>query len=231
MIVAIHQPQYLPWTPYFSKLEECDLFIFLDSVDFQKNGLQNRNQIKTAQGAQWLTVPVKQHLGQKINDVIIDNHTEWRRKHWETIRQCYGRAHAFKAYADELESLYSHPWTKLSELNIELTVQMMRWMGIDRPTIKSSDMQATGTASELVLNLCIEAGATCYLSGAGGRNYLHTSDFTEAGISLIYREPMLPTQYPQLFANKGFLNSLSAIDIILNCGGNWRQFISSETTT
>ena len=73
MNIGIHQPQYLPWLPYFLKIDQSDVFVILDTVDFQKNGLQNRNQIKTNQGAQWLTVPVRQQLGQKIIDVRVDN--------------------------------------------------------------------------------------------------------------------------------------------------------------
>ena len=63
MKVGIHQPHYLPWLPYFIKIAKCDIFIVLDNVDFQKNGLQNRNQIKTDKGYQWLTVPVEHKLG------------------------------------------------------------------------------------------------------------------------------------------------------------------------
>ena len=47
-VVAIHQPQYLPWQPYFAKALASDLFVYLDTVQFQKNGVQNRNQVKTA---------------------------------------------------------------------------------------------------------------------------------------------------------------------------------------
>jgi len=47
MIVAIHQPQYLPWLGYLDKIERCDTFVFLDNVQFKKNEWQNRNKIKT----------------------------------------------------------------------------------------------------------------------------------------------------------------------------------------
>ena len=47
--ISIHQPQYLPWHNYFKKMKKADIFIILDTVDFQKNGLQNRNQIKPLQ--------------------------------------------------------------------------------------------------------------------------------------------------------------------------------------
>ena len=53
--VSIHQPQYIPWPAYFDKILQSDIFVILDDVQFQKNGLQNRNQIKTPQGKAWLT--------------------------------------------------------------------------------------------------------------------------------------------------------------------------------
>ena len=58
MIVAIHQPQYLPWLGYFDKMLKADVFCYLDNVQYKKNEWQNRNRIKTAMGWQWLTVPV-----------------------------------------------------------------------------------------------------------------------------------------------------------------------------
>jgi len=225
MKVSIHQPQYLPWLPYLLKIEESDLFIFLDTVDFQKNGLQNRNRIKTAQGGQWLTVPVNQRLGQKIREVQIENASGWRRKHVQTIQQCYGKAGAFDEFAGDLDALYAREWQELSELNIELTMLMLKWMGITTPTTRSSRMSATGAASELVLNLCREAGATCYVSGTGGKDYLDEAAFRQAGVEILYRGPVLPESYPQLYPNAGFLNDLSALDLLLNCGRSWRQYL------
>jgi len=58
MIVSIHQRQFMPWLGHFNKMDQADHFILLDSVQFKKNEWQNRNRIKAAQGAQWLTVPV-----------------------------------------------------------------------------------------------------------------------------------------------------------------------------
>ncbi len=228
MNVAIHQPQYLPWLPYFLKIKESDVFIVLDTVDFQKNGLQNRNQIKTSQGAFWLTVPVKQQRGQKIIDVRIDNGTDWRRKHWKTILQSYRKASWFEQYEKELEALYAHEWSSLNELNVKLITLMMRWMNMQTPLVRSSEMKASGAASELVLNLCLEAGATRYLSGTGGRNYLEPDAFERAGVEIVYQPAVLPGAYPQLFPKEGFINSLSALDILLNCGDSWGRYMPVE---
>ncbi|OMG54567.1 hypothetical protein BJN45_04890 [Azonexus hydrophilus] len=228
MKVAIHQPQYLPWLPYFTKIEESDLFILLDSVDFQKNGLQNRNQIKTPQGAHWLTVPVRQQLGQKIVDTRIDNSADWRRKHWQTLCQCYGKAAAFETYKKDMQAWFDGEWSSLSDLNTEIIATMMRWMDVRTPILKSSQMTAGGSASELVLNLCLEVQATQYLSGVGGKNYLDEDAFRQAGVEIVYRAAVLPTAYPQLSPKAGFINHLSALDLLLNCGDSWKSYLPEE---
>ncbi len=224
MVVSIHQPQYLPWLPYFQKVERSQVFILLDSVDFQKNGLQNRNQIKTAQGAHWLTVPVLQNLGQKICEVQINEKVGWGKKHWLTIQQNYRKAEAFKFYAEDIEDIYSQNWSSLNELNIHLFFLMMGWLGIERQVKRSSEMKSEGKGSELVLNLCLEVGAKRYLSGTGGKSYLDEAAFLKAGVEIVYCPPDLPAPYPQLHLKAGFLNNLSALDIILNCGKEWRKY-------
>ena len=50
MKLSIHQPQYIPWLSYFLKIAQSDKFILLDTVSFQKNGLQNRNELKDSNG-------------------------------------------------------------------------------------------------------------------------------------------------------------------------------------
>jgi hypothetical protein len=230
VIVSIHQPQYLPWLPYLSKVAESDLFIILDSVDFQKNGLQNRNQIKTAQGAQWLTVPVHQRLGQKINEVEIDNRANWRRKHWQSIQQNYGKAAAFPGYATALQDTFDREWSSLCELNIHLVGLMMTWAGITTRTVRSSQMMGGGSASTLVLNLCLESRATHYLSGTGAQSYLDEQAFRDAGVEIVYRPAALPTSYPQMHRDAGFIDNLSALDILLNCGSGWRAYLPAAVT-
>jgi len=228
MNVGIHQPQYLPWLPYYLKIEQSDVFIILDTVDFQKNGLQNRNQIKTAQGAYWLTAPVHQQLGQKIIDVRIDNSTAWRRKHWQTIQHNYGKTQPFKSYQSELESIYMRAWVGLCDLNIEIMMTMMRWLKIKTPILRSSEMNANGTASDLILNLCLEVGASHYLSGRGGENYLNPEAFQNAGVEIVYKASVLPEAYPQLNPQAGFINYVSALDILLNCGNAWRNYLPAD---
>jgi hypothetical protein len=223
MKVSIHQPQYMPWLPYFIKIDRSDLFIFLDNVDFQKNGLQNRNKIKTDKGDIWLTVPVKQKLGQKIKDTQIANQTNWQRKHWQTILQFYRNAKYFNEYAYQFEEYYHNYFENLGELNILITKLMMRCLDINTPTIRSSQMKSKGVASDLVLNLCRESEATSYISGNGGKNYLDLEQFSKYKIDVNFDKPNLTDFYTQLYPEVGFVPHLSAIDVIFNCGKLWKN--------
>ena len=85
-------------------------------------------------------------------------------------------------------------------------------------------MKSVGKGSELVLNLCQEVGARKYLSGIGGQSYLEEAAFLKAGVEIVYCEAKLPNLYPQLHPRAEFLNSLSALDIVLNCGKGWRKY-------
>ena len=86
-------------------------------------------------------------------------------------------------------------------------------------------MRAIGKSSDLILNLCQEVGATRYISGIGGRNYLKEVDFDNAGIEILYKSPILPEDYPQPFELFDFIGNLSAIDILFNCGSSWRDYL------
>ena len=71
MILAAHQPQYLAYTGYFDKLDQADVFILLDTVQYKKNEWINRNRIKTPNGPLFVTVPVSFNFGDAIKDVSV----------------------------------------------------------------------------------------------------------------------------------------------------------------
>ena len=140
MKVAIHQPQYLPWLGHFAKLAAADCWIFLDTVQYEKNGWQNRNRIKTPRGAQWLTVPVKARQGTLISDVEIDAGQPWQRKHVEAIRVNYARAPYFDRYFGELAELLRRPWRRLADLNVEVTRFLAEAQGLTPRMLRASEL-------------------------------------------------------------------------------------------
>ena len=46
MLVAIHQPTFMPWLGYFDRMARADLFVLLDHVQFERRNYQNRALIR-----------------------------------------------------------------------------------------------------------------------------------------------------------------------------------------
>lgn len=218
MIVSIHQPGYLPWHGLFHRLALSDLHVFLDTVQFEKHGFNNRVKIKTVQGCQWLTVPVLvkgRFLRNPITEVMINSLEPWARKHWKTILLNYRKAPFFDQYAPILQEFYAKEWVRLAELNTAMIRRLAALMGVQCQFMKASDLSAQGRKSDLILRICQEVGAKTYLSGVKGREYLNIEKFRDAGIRVYiqrYRQP----RYPQLFGE--YEPYLSIIDLLFNCG-------------
>ena len=214
MKVAIHQPQYFPWPPYVHKVLSADIFVYLDSVQFSKNGVQNRNQIKTAQGPLWLTIPVRNHLGQLLKDTRVAEPGATR-KHWKTIRTSYARTPGFARWQTELESLLDRDSEFLLAPAIDSTEWMLSKLDVRTERIKASEIDgASGEASKLVASICSALGATSYLTGTGALAYLNQRDFAEIGCEVMVQQ-WKPFTYDQ--TGTEFVPDLSTLDLLLNC--------------
>jgi hypothetical protein len=216
MKVAIHQPHYLPWLGYLAKWAEADLFIFLDTVQYEKNGWQNRNQIKTREGPHWLTVPVRARQGVSIADVEIDTTQAWARRHLVAIEHAYARASHFKRYAPELGDFYTRAWTRLAPLAVASARWLAGAVGIVTPARLASELGVTTRdPSRRLVELCRAVGATVYLAGRDGAQYMDLPQFAEAGIEVQAQQYVHPV-YPQPHGE--FVPFLSALDLLLTHG-------------
>ena len=216
MIVAIHQPQYLPWLGYFDKIDRADVFCFLDNVQYKKNEWQNRNRIKTAGGWQWMTVPVHYRFGQSIRTIAIDLRADWRRRHLQAIRTNYGSAPYFDRYFGFFEELYEKEWEYLGDLNIRAVERLcgVMEMGAVR-TIRASAMTLPSDPTGRLIEICRQLGADTYLAGEGGAAYMDLNRFSESGINVVFQNFNHP-DYRQLFGP--FQSRLSIIDLLMNHG-------------
>lgn len=218
MILAAHQPNYLPWAGYFYKMARCDVFVLLDQVQYSRTSYTARCLIKGVGGkARWLSVPVfkKGRYYQSISQVAIDNDTAWQASHNRTLQSCYSKAPYFTEHRGLLETAYDRPWQNLSELNAELTGQLAGLLGVKAKVVKQSELGVDSASSELLIELCRKMSAGVYLSGPGGRKYLDKKKFEEAGIELRFIT-YFPQAYPQLWGN--FVPGLSIVDMLFNCG-------------
>jgi WbqC-like protein len=216
--VAIHQPHYLPWLGYLAKWAAADCFIFLDTVQFEKNGWQNRNRIKTKDGPLWLTVPVRRaHGAGQIRDVQIDPGQPWARRHAQTVRLAYARAAHLASYHAALAGLLSRPWTGLAALAIATATFLAEAFGVQTPTRLASELGPTREDPTLrLIDLTRAVGGDTYLAGPGARAYARLEAFREAGITVLEQAYAHPV-YEQLHGE--FVPFLSGLDLLLTCGG------------
>jgi hypothetical protein len=229
MKIAISQPTYLPWLGYFDLIDQVDAFVFLDSVQFEKQSWQHRNRIKTPVGLQWLTVPVafRGRFGQQIHDVEIRD-GDFVRKHLRAIELNYRRAPFFENHFLQISQILEKfcSGTSLAELNIELIWWCCRALGIQTPLVRSSELNECGRRSELLVNLCRHLNADMYISPPGSAVYLldDLGLFADACIDVAFHHYQHP-EYKQLFLP--FTSYASALDLLFNEGPRAAEILRS----
>jgi hypothetical protein len=227
MNIVILQPSYIPWRGYFHQIYKADTFVFYDDVQYDKHGWRNRNQIKTSQGKQWLTIPVHSKgvtEGLPINRVRIDWSKPWASAHWKAITFAYGRAPFFKQYASLLEPFYARRDEFIADFTINLTVALARALGITHTRfLRSSEMTGvTGQKTGRLIQILQLLGATHYISGPSARDYIEKEKFDAAGITLEYIVYDYP-EYPQLYPP--FEPQVSALDLLFMTGDRAPDYI------
>ena len=231
MIVSISQPAYLPWLGYFDRIAESDVHIVLDQVPLERSSttrFTNRNKVRGSDGVQWLTVPVKGASTQPlIRDTAIDNEQRWQARHRRTLEQSYRKAPHFASVEDLLSLSFDRSWDSLGELLAVQRKWLLSALGVTTRIEIGSQLHVPGSKSELILNLCSAVGASTYLSGPFGRDYLDGEAFAKAGIALRFHNYQHP-QYPQL--QQPFEPYLSVFDLLANCGSHSLRLLRSEST-
>lgn len=214
--VAIHQSQYIPWPPYFKKMALADIFVIMDNVQFQKNGVQNRNKIRNANRDFWLTIPVTGRLEDLIADKKISD-GRWKEKHWKSLKLSYAKAPFWGHYADDLEDLYNQEYATIGEINGRFLEYLIKMLNIKTKVVYLSDLEVSGTKSDLVLGICKALNAKIYISGLGAKAYLKENDFLKEGIVVKYKPSASPA-YRQFHGE--FISELSILDMMFNVSPN-----------
>ncbi|GLX83130.1 WbqC family protein [Thalassotalea eurytherma] len=222
MRCAIMQPTYLPWSGFFDLIDSVDVFVFLDNVKLEKSSWHVRNQIKSAQGAMMLTVPVSTPNGRletMINETLLST-KPWQKKHLKSLITNYSKAPFFNEVYPVVETILQQPFDNLAQLNITLIKTLCKQLSITTPLVTASEMASiTGVKDERLVSICQQLGANHYLSPVGAADYIEKNTkggaLTKANIKLSYQRYQAPI-YPQLYGE--FVSHLSIFDALFNCG-------------
>ncbi len=228
MNVVILQPSYIPWRGYFDQIRRADLFLFYDDVQYDKHGWRNRNQIKGAQGKQWLTIPVHSHgvtAGIPINQVRIDWSKAWPTNHLKALTFAYSKAPHFDRYLGLIQKFYARRDEFLSSFTIDLTIALTHELGIDQTRFMcSSDIPGLeGQKTDRLIQILKSVEATHYISGPSAVDYLEPDKFEAAGITLEFMEYNYP-EYPQLYPP--YDPFITILDLLFMVGPESRDYLA-----
>lgn len=224
-IISIRQPGYFPYSGFFKKIQSSDYFVYLDDVQYERGDWDNRNKIKTSEGEIWLTVPVYNKFGQKLNEVKISYETNWNDKHIKAIEMNYQKSLYFEKYWYPLKKILEKKWNKLLDLNLTIIEYINNQLDIKTKIIRSSEFKSDLVSSERLLEICKKLDGTIYLSGEMGHNYLNSEIFQNENIKVIYEQYECPN-YSQLYGN--FIPNLSIIDLLFNEGEKSKKIITNS---
>ena len=223
--VAISQSNYIPWKGYFDIIAAVDEFILYDDMQYTRRDWRNRNQIKTPQGLQWLTIPVvtKGKYYQKIRETQIED-PDWGVTHWKALSQNYRRAPYFFDIASWLEPLYlNESFNNLSQLNRCFIEAVCTYLNIKTKITSSWDYTLIDGKTERLANLCVQAGCVEYISGPAAKNYVDEKVFSDLRIKLTWFDYDGYIEYPQLWGE--FTHGVSILDLLFNCGKDSSHFM------
>lgn len=218
-VVVIHQPDFMPYLGFFHRLLHADLYVVLDNVQFVNNGKEcwhRRDKIKTPKGEQWITVGIqKTSLGTKINEVLLTKSINWREKNMNIIKENYRKALFYHEIFPFVEELFQFECDKMIEFNSKSIQMLLNLFDINIDIAFASNLNVTGKANDLVVDILKKVDADVYLSGIGARNYYKAEPYNQAGITVVWQKFNHPV-YPQLHGE--FIPYLSSLDLLFNCG-------------
>ncbi len=221
-IVAIHQPDFMPWLGFFNKLVKADIFVILDHVINRPNdGIwTKRVKIIVNKQAQWITIPVIKPKGVEFTAIntweIQLNDKRNIKKLSQTIVTNYKKAPFFHEVFYLVENYFIDTEKLLAIRNMKFINKICEKTGIKTPIIFSSDLNCKKKSTYLLIEICNKVTADTYICGGGADSYQQDEKFEKVNIELVYQNFQHPI-YNQFNTDK-FIPGLSIIDSLMNLG-------------
>ena len=181
MILSIHQPNFIPWKPFFDKIQQSDIFVLLTKCQFEKNGFQNRFSYQD----KWYTMPIFYGL-----DVLEQKRYKDCRESYEAIKR------KLPKHTSTLERFDQFISDSLIETNTQIITQICKEKSITTKLCVDFDTEKKST--DRLIEICKHFNADTYLSGPSGKNYMDLKRFEEEGIRVIFQETKNEDKVPYL---------------------------------
>ena len=184
MIVSIHQPNFIPWYPFFQKIEASDVFVLLGHCQFEKNNFQNRFNLND----KWHTMSVNKGLEPIVYKKYLNPEKDWN-KIKTNLKQ-------YRHILDALDDCISD---NLFKTNVNVIRKLCSMLDIQTPIVLDYPTELTST--ERLVDICKHYGATKYLSGPSGKKYLDLTQFGDT-IEVVYQDTQDKKSVLKAFSNE-----------------------------
>ena len=181
MIVAAHQPDLLPYSGFWYKMHQSNVFELGIYYQFVDRGYQRRVKMRD----QWASLPIvtPPTRSTPIKDVMLQPGAN--RALIDIIRGRYAAARYFKTAGSELlDRIDAIQTDRLWQFNLELILGVRDMLGITTPVAIGAPLR--GVKSAAIVNSLMRYGSvTTHLAGTGAKEYMGTcEEFTAVGIDV-----------------------------------------------
>mgnify|MGYP001263062146 CR=1 FL=1 len=230
MIISIHQPMYLPWTPYIAKLMYSDIFVVFDTVQYPGGkSFTNRNYIYQKNNSVLLTLPIEKYsLGRKFFEININLNTNWYDKHFKTIEMAYSKSINSNLIKQLMQLYEAHNigsnFTKYCISHLELIKKNLE---LKTTIVRASDLKNNLTGLDRIMAILNNFNATTYITGTGkgSMRYMDRDRFQRENIilkTLDYNDDLYKYKF-------GEIRSGAFIDLMINKGKGTAKHIFENT--
>ena len=224
-VVAICQPNFLPWIGYFEMGHRADVYVMLDDVQYVRREWVNRNKIlsRSDQGWQWVVVPLKKKKRESmINEMEIQNSERWSEKILNTLHHVYGKAPFYNMYIENLSMILSKECCLLVDYNIAIIKMVYNILGIKNNLVLSSELDISSKRDDKLTDICEHLGASIYLANNGSKPYIDQAKFYQKNICFVFQDYDHPIYSVQQYT---FVPYLSVIDVLFWYGPDALEII------
>ncbi len=201
---VIFSTAYLPPVEFFSYASVSEKIMIEACENFRKQSYRSRCYIYSANGKLPLCIALEHSRRSRlpIKDVRISYALPWNKMHWKAITSAYNKSAYFLYYCDDFEKFYSGTYKWLIELNHDMLCVCLKLLKLNKEIVYSEIFQ---------------------------KKYIDTTDFRNLINPKIKSSIDFPA-YTQVFETKyGFIDNLSIIDLLFNCGTESLDYIKKTT--
>tara|TARA_B100000242_G_C43045306_1_gene487871 strand:+ start:1940 stop:2683 length:744 start_codon:yes stop_codon:yes gene_type:complete len=220
--IGIIQPHFFPWLGFYCLMKEVDTLVWLDDVQIGQKSFQNRVQVNTPHGLNWIKALYKKNIPRKerlFKNLEILKNSDWKENNLNILSEGYRKTKNFelikKIYNDTVEK------DQFLEILISSCIKPASILNVVPASIfLSSDLKIKSTSSNRILEIVKYLDGNKYITGHGSLNYLDHDKFEKNDINVFYLDYKI-NRWPQ---PKNYIYPYVSILDFISCSTSTKNY-------